>query len=104
MIQRPIAGDLNLDELVLECGTIQNVAFCKLIHLEKMGEVGGTKFNFGAFAEVKIGNVPLPTFITIDAEDNVASIIADQLAQSKLLIFDEDIFVEGKITRVLGFR
>lgn len=104
MIQRPIAGDFTLDELTLECGTIQNVSICKLVHLEKMGEVSGTKFNLGVFAPVPIGTIPLPTLIAVGPGDNKATIIATQLAQGKLLIFDENIFVENQATQVMGFR
>jgi hypothetical protein len=70
-----------------------------------MEEVEGVKFNLGVFAEVDINdNVPTPELVKVNPGDNKASIIAGQLAQGRVLIFDEEIFVNNQEAQVLGFR
>jgi hypothetical protein len=105
MIQLPISGDATLDQLRLTCGTTENLEICKLVHISKMAIVGDKRRNMASFAEVNIEDVvPDLVLVAVPPGGNAASLIADQLAQSKLLIFDETIFVENKDTEVLGFR
>jgi hypothetical protein len=105
MIQLPIPGGATLEEIRLTCGTTENLEICKLVHLSKMPVVGGKRRNMASFAEVGIEDVvPDLVLVAVPPGANAASLIADQLAEGKLLIFDETIFVENEDEEVLGFR
>jgi hypothetical protein len=105
MIQFPISGSATLEEIRLTCGTTENMEICKLVHLSKLPVVGNKRRNMAAFAEVEIEDVvPDLLLVAVPQGGNAASLIAEQLAQGKLLIFDETIFVEDKDAEVLGFR
>ncbi|HEX8147811.1 MAG TPA: hypothetical protein VF591_11580 [Pyrinomonadaceae bacterium] len=105
MIQFPIAGSATLDEIRLTCGTTENVEICKLVHLRKLPVVNDRRRNMASFAEVEIEDeVPDLVLVAVPKGGNAASLIADQLAKGRQLIFDETIFVENKDTEVLGFR
>lgn len=105
MIQFPISGDATLEEIRLTCGSTENLEICKLVHLSKMPIVNDKRRNMASFAEVNIEDeVPDLVLVAVPSGGNAASLIANQLSQGKLLIFDETIFVESKDTEVLGFR
>lgn len=105
MFQSPVPGRLSLAEQELKCGEIQNSAVCKLVHMSKMGEVDGVKFNLAVFVEVDIGDdIPPPEFVRVPPGGSVATIIADQLAQQRVMIFDEIIFASNQEARVMGFQ
>lgn len=105
MIQFPIAGSATLDEIRLTCGTTENMEICKLVHLRKLPVVNGKRRNMASFVEVEIDDVvPDLVLVAVSQGGNAASLIADQLAKGRMLIFDEPIFVEDEDTEVLGFR
>lgn len=105
MIQFPIAGSATLDGIRLTCGTTENLEICKLVHLRKLPVINGKRRNMASFVEVEIEDVvPDLVLVAVPEGANAASLIADQLAQGRMLIFDERIFVEDEDTEVLGFR
>ena len=105
MIQLPIPGSATLDEIRLTCGTTENMEICKLVHISKMLIVGDKRRNMASFAAVGIEDeVPDLVLIAVPTGGNAASLIAEQLAKGKLLIFNETIFVQNADTQVLGLR
>jgi hypothetical protein len=105
MIQLLIPGDATLEQIRLTCGTTENAEICKLVHLSKRPLVGDKRSNIASFAEVNLEDVvPDLALVAVPPGGNAASLIADQLAKGKMLIFDEIIFVQNKDTEVLGFR
>lgn len=105
MIQLPISGGATLDQLRLTCSRTENLEICKLVHISKMAIVGGKRRNLASFAEGEIEDeVPDLVLVEVPEGGNAASLIADQLAQGKMLIFNETIFVENRDMQVLAFR
>lgn len=106
MINLLIPGSATLDEIQRTCGTTENMEFCKLVHMEKRPVVDNKRSNLATFAEIDpAGEIPPDlVLIAVSEGESAASIIATQLQQGKLLIFDEHIFVRGIDSEVLAFR
>jgi hypothetical protein len=106
MINLIVDGGATLEQIKLTCGTTENLEFCKLVHLEKRPVVNVKRTNLATFTEVDpAGEIPADlALIAVPLGVSAASIIATQLQNGKLLIFDEPIFVENNDTEVLGFR
>jgi hypothetical protein len=106
MIQSPISGRLSLAEQELKCGEIQNATISKLVHMSELAVEDGVKLNLGVFAEMDdpAEEVPVPKFVRVPPGGNKATIIAEQLAAGRTLIFDEKIFASDQEAQVLGFR
>lgn len=98
-------GDFDLDDLTNRCDTIQHLVPCKLIRITKKTDEPSGKFNAGLFEEVDIGTTTSrPKLIEITNPEKIPSIIAEQMAQNRKMIFDSTIYVLNAETRVLGFR
>jgi hypothetical protein len=100
-----VRGDFDLEDLENRCGTIQNMVPCKLIRVTKKTDDSAGKFNAALFEEVEVGSTPpKPAIIKIENPEKIPSIIAEQMAASKKMIFDSTIYVQNVEERVLGFR
>lgn len=102
------SGNLTLDELRDECQSLQDHDVTKLVHLQgaKVQDPvdDQTKFNQAQYVGAgHFSQVPELTFVKVDNPSQIPSMISDALAEGKLLIFDEILFVEGQEQRVLGF-
>ena len=100
-----VRGDFDLDDLTNRCDTIQHLVPCKLVRITKKTDEPTGKFNAALFEEVEIGNTPpRPKLVEVTTPEKIPSIIAEQMAANRKMIFDSTIFVSNVETRVLGFR
>lgn len=101
-------GNLSLPKLQEQCQAFQNLTPAKLVHLQG-AEVetpvkGQTKFNRGIYVELgDLDKVPQLKFVQVDDPSKIPSMIADELQEHFLFIFDEKLFVNNAEQRVLGF-
>jgi hypothetical protein len=101
-------GNLTLEKLQKECESIQDHEIAKLVHLQgAIVEVPvNEENNFNQaqyFTLDDIMKVPELKFIEVEDETKIPSMIANELENKLLLIFNEVLFIEDKETRVLGF-
>jgi hypothetical protein len=77
----------------------------ELVRMSKMTEPSAEKKNRVSFLDLPLG-VEIPELVLIEVlpGDNMASIIAAQLADGRNLIFTSTMFVEGRDARVAAFR
>ena len=105
LLQRRIRGDFDLGMLTDRCGTIQNLASCKLVSIRKKTDEPDGNFNLAVFETVSRDViVPKPFLIEVEDPAQIPSIMADQMTQDRKILFDSLIFVSDSETRVLGFR
>ena len=102
------SGQHTLSDLRDECQALQEHDKTKLVHLQgakvQNAVNNQTKFNQAQYAGVsQFSLIPELTFIKVDDVSKIPSIIAEQLAAGRLLIFDEILFVQDKEQRVVGF-
>lgn len=108
-IIKNFTGKASLDELNRACGNIQDTQKAKLVHLQGAIDEAAAEadkfINQAQFATVQRRKEIYDDliFIPIEDESKIPSIIAEQLANQALLIFNEVLIVQGKETRVLGF-
>ena len=99
------SANLSLADLRDEVQLVQDQGKDKLVHLQAAKVTGsGSKFNQAQYADVNsISECPELTFIKVDVPANIPSIIADMIAQGRLLIFDELLYISNAEQRVMGF-
>jgi hypothetical protein len=80
--------------------------FKLLTYVKKAPQAGSTqKVNVASFSDVgPTVKVPDLILVAVGPGDNSVSIIADQIADGKQVIFHEHVFVSGSDQEVLGFR
>lgn len=77
----------------------------ELVRMSKITGTSGEKKNRVSFLELPLGvEIPELVLIEVSPGDNIASIIAEQLAEGRNLIFTSTIFVEGRDARIAAFR
>lgn len=106
MAQFPIDGDTTLAE---QRNTLRFIelagVFNKLLSYLSSPNEGapGQKVNLASFEEV--GHKPKDlVLVEVKPPATAVSIIADQLAAGRQIVFHERVFVSGAETEVLGFR
>ena len=63
------------------------------------------KFNEATFIKLDLGTPILKLHLAeVPAGGDVVSLIRENLAKKRKIVFQEELFVSSKITRVIGFR
>ena len=100
-----IDGSQSLETQRLTLAETEQLENFLLVGISKAAGASTEKKNRASFVEAPLGvDIPELILIEVSSNDNVASIIAEQLAKSRNLIFTSTIFVKGRDARVAAFR
>lgn len=104
------SGKASLDELKRACENTQNTQKAKLVHCQGGINEAATGeddkfFNQAQFVTVEKLKHIYDELIFVEVEDagDIPSLVAGQMANRALLIFNETLIVQNKEKRVLGF-
>lgn len=99
--QKRYDGSISLSDLTGALIADEQLEFLKLKDVKK--QPGGTD-NIATYEDDDSGQPPPIILIAVKAGQSATSIIGEQIAKHKTVIFHSNIFVGSKSTEVIGFR